>query len=59
MFSKSLVMLLLNSANFKNAVSTSDCIAVNTWDQIAYTYVIMARDNLNYDFLDMCIVKVM
>lgn len=59
MFSKSLVMLLLNSANFQNAVSTSDYIAVNTWDQIAYTYVIMARDNLNYDFLDMCIFKVM
>lgn len=52
-------MLLLNSANFKNTMSTSDCKAVNTWDQIVYTYVIMARDNLNYDFLDICIFKIM
>lgn len=31
-------MFLLNSSNFKNAMSTRDCIAINTWDQIVYTY---------------------
>lgn len=52
-------MLHLNSANFKNTIAFMDCVAVNTQDQIMCTYVIMAKDHLNYDFLDLCIFRVM